>query len=153
MPHPPRTSCPPISDTVILNYVLYPHTYTHAHTLPCPQVKNYFNTEGFERWRKIYGDETAEVNKVQLDIRTVRWGEGGREGGREERGSKLRLCSPCRLLISVFFSWKLTICMVTSEGRDVTNWVTRSSSAELSSRQIYIAVLARDGEIMHRRST
>jgi magnesium-protoporphyrin O-methyltransferase len=33
-----------------------------------PQVKNYFNTAGFERWRKIYG-ETDEVNKVQLDIR------------------------------------------------------------------------------------
>ncbi|GIL98429.1 hypothetical protein Vretimale_3811, partial [Volvox reticuliferus] len=32
-------------------------------------VKNYFNTAGFERWRKIYG-ETSEVNKVQLDIRT-----------------------------------------------------------------------------------
>lgn len=31
-------------------------------------VKNYFNTTGFERWRKIYG-ETDEVNKVQLDIR------------------------------------------------------------------------------------
>lgn len=31
-------------------------------------VKNYFNTAGFERWRKIYG-ETDEVNKVQLDIR------------------------------------------------------------------------------------
>ena len=40
--------------------------------------------------------------------------------------------------------------MVTSEGRDVTNWVTWSSSAELSSRQIYIAVL---DQIMHRRST
>ncbi|GAX83948.1 hypothetical protein CEUSTIGMA_g11372.t1 [Chlamydomonas eustigma] len=31
-------------------------------------VKNYFNTVGFERWRKIYG-ETDEVNRVQLDIR------------------------------------------------------------------------------------
>lgn len=31
-------------------------------------VKNYFDTEGFERWRKIYG-ETSDVNKVQLDIR------------------------------------------------------------------------------------
>merc|ERR1719387_2785290 len=31
-------------------------------------VKNYFNTEGFDRWKKIYG-ETDEVNKVQLDIR------------------------------------------------------------------------------------
>eukprot|EP00466_Bigelowiella_natans_P019803 jgi/Bigna1/92591/estExt_fgenesh1_pm.C_370010 len=31
-------------------------------------VANYFNGEGFERWRKIYG-ETDEVNKVQLDIR------------------------------------------------------------------------------------
>ena len=32
-------------------------------------VKNYFNTKGFERWNKIYG-ETDDVNKVQLDIRT-----------------------------------------------------------------------------------
>ncbi|CAG9463690.1 unnamed protein product [Pedinophyceae sp. YPF-701] len=31
-------------------------------------VKNYFNTAGFERWRKIYG-ETDDVNKVQRDIR------------------------------------------------------------------------------------
>lgn len=35
------------------------------------QVKQYFNTTGFERWNKIYG-ETDEVNKVQLDIRNVR---------------------------------------------------------------------------------
>ena len=32
-------------------------------------VKNYFETKGLERWRKIYGD-TDDVNKVQLDIRT-----------------------------------------------------------------------------------
>eukprot|EP00887_Chlorella_sp_A99_P005877 scaffold1.g5877.t1 len=31
-------------------------------------VKKYFDTAGFERWNKIYG-ETEEVNKVQLDIR------------------------------------------------------------------------------------
>lgn len=31
-------------------------------------VRNYFDTKGFERWRKIYG-ETDDVNKVQLDIR------------------------------------------------------------------------------------
>eukprot|EP00898_Chlorokybus_atmophyticus_P008736 jgi/Chlat1/8864/Chrsp91S08175 len=31
-------------------------------------VRNYFDTTGFERWRKIYG-ETDDVNKVQLDIR------------------------------------------------------------------------------------
>lgn len=31
-------------------------------------VKKYFNTSGFDRWRKIYG-ETEDVNKVQLDIR------------------------------------------------------------------------------------
>lgn len=31
-------------------------------------VQNYFNTTGFDRWRRIYGD--GEVNKVQLDIRT-----------------------------------------------------------------------------------
>jgi hypothetical protein len=53
-------------------------------------VKNYFNTTGYERWRKIYG-ETEDVNKVQLDIRTghaqtvdkvLRWvdEEGGVKG-------------------------------------------------------------------------
>lgn len=31
-------------------------------------VKDYFNTKGFDRWRRIYGD--GDVNKVQLDIRT-----------------------------------------------------------------------------------
>jgi magnesium-protoporphyrin O-methyltransferase len=31
-------------------------------------VRNYFNTVGADRWKKIYG-ETDEVNKVQLDIR------------------------------------------------------------------------------------
>eukprot|EP00850_Spirogloea_muscicola_P024498 SM000931S25032 [mRNA] locus=s931:194:2012:+ [translate_table: standard] len=33
------------------------------------QVRNYFNTQGFDRWCKIYG-EADDVNKVQLDIRT-----------------------------------------------------------------------------------
>ena len=32
-------------------------------------VREYFNTSGFDRWKKIYG-ETDDVNKVQLDIRT-----------------------------------------------------------------------------------
>lgn len=31
-------------------------------------VREYFNSKGFDRWRRIYG-ETDEVNKVQLDIR------------------------------------------------------------------------------------
>lgn len=31
-------------------------------------VKKYFNTSGYDRWKKIYG-ETDDVNKVQLDIR------------------------------------------------------------------------------------
>ena len=31
-------------------------------------VKDYFNSTGFDRWKRIYGD--GEVNKVQLDIRT-----------------------------------------------------------------------------------
>lgn len=31
-------------------------------------VKDYFNSEGFDRWRRIYG-ETDDVNKVQLNIR------------------------------------------------------------------------------------
>mmetsp|Transcript_12027 Transcript_12027/g.16690 ORF Transcript_12027/g.16690 Transcript_12027/m.16690 type:complete len:274 (+) Transcript_12027:67-888(+) len=33
------------------------------------EVREYFNTNGFERWNKIYSD-SDEVNKVQLDIRT-----------------------------------------------------------------------------------
>ena len=33
------------------------------------EVKEYFDTEGFKRWNKIYSD-SSEVNKVQLDIRT-----------------------------------------------------------------------------------
>lgn len=31
-------------------------------------VKEYFNNDGFQRWRRIYGDGD-DVNKVQLDIR------------------------------------------------------------------------------------
>lgn len=31
-------------------------------------VREYFNNNGFQRWKKIYGD-TDDVNKVQLDIR------------------------------------------------------------------------------------
>lgn len=31
-------------------------------------VRNYFNTQGFERWKRIYG-EMDDVNSVQLDIR------------------------------------------------------------------------------------
>jgi magnesium-protoporphyrin O-methyltransferase len=31
-------------------------------------VKEYFNSTGFDRWQRIYGD--GKVNKVQLDIRT-----------------------------------------------------------------------------------
>ena len=31
-------------------------------------VREYFNSTGFDRWRRIYGD--GEVNKVQLDIRS-----------------------------------------------------------------------------------
>ncbi|GMH37321.1 hypothetical protein BSKO_05194 [Bryopsis sp. KO-2023] len=53
-------------------------------------VKAYFNSEGFSRWKKIYG-ETDEVNKVQMDIReghaqtidkVLKWldEEGGVEG-------------------------------------------------------------------------
>ena len=30
-------------------------------------VKDYFNSTGFDRWKRIYGD--GDVNKVQLDIR------------------------------------------------------------------------------------
>lgn len=31
-------------------------------------MREYFNNNGFQRWKKIYGD-TDEVNKVQMDIR------------------------------------------------------------------------------------
>ncbi|MTV28895.1 methyltransferase domain-containing protein, partial [Nitriliruptoraceae bacterium ZYF776] len=31
-------------------------------------VREYFTNDGFQRWKKIYGD-TDDVNKVQLDIR------------------------------------------------------------------------------------
>ena len=31
-------------------------------------VKDYFNSTGFDRWRRIYGN-TDEINKVQRDIR------------------------------------------------------------------------------------
>ncbi|WP_061546468.1 magnesium protoporphyrin IX methyltransferase [Cylindrospermopsis raciborskii] len=31
-------------------------------------VREYFNSTGFDRWKRIYGD--GEVNRVQLDIRT-----------------------------------------------------------------------------------
>ena len=33
------------------------------------EVREYFNTEGFNRWNKIYS-ESDDVNSVQLDIRT-----------------------------------------------------------------------------------
>ncbi|WOK92918.1 magnesium protoporphyrin IX methyltransferase, chloroplastic [Canna indica] len=32
-------------------------------------VREYFNNTGFERWKKIYGEATEDVNRVQLDIR------------------------------------------------------------------------------------
>lgn len=32
-------------------------------------MRAYFNSTGFERWRKIYGSATDGVNRVQLDIR------------------------------------------------------------------------------------
>jgi len=33
------------------------------------EVKDYFNTEGFNRWSRIYSED-GEVNSVQMDIRT-----------------------------------------------------------------------------------
>ena len=33
------------------------------------EVREYFNTEGFNRWNKIYS-ESDDVNTVQMDIRT-----------------------------------------------------------------------------------
>lgn len=50
-------------------------------------VKNYFNNAGYERWKKIYG-ENDDVNRVQLDIRrghaqtvdkVLRWLGDGKE--------------------------------------------------------------------------
>lgn len=55
-----------------------PTTFTTRHTTTTLQateiddkteVREYFNTEGFNRWNKIYS-ESDEVNSVQLDIRT-----------------------------------------------------------------------------------
>jgi len=37
--------------------------------------QEYFNNQGFERWNKIYSD-SAEVNKVQEDIRYVQNSKG-----------------------------------------------------------------------------
>ena len=51
---------------LVITYLGQP---TYDSPLRTPQVRNYFNQEGFNRWNKIYG-ETDEVNKVQLDIRT-----------------------------------------------------------------------------------
>jgi len=38
----------------------------HVNQTRLPQ--EYFNTEGFQRWNRIYSED-AEVNKVQADIR------------------------------------------------------------------------------------
>lgn len=43
-------------------------TTTTSATDEKTEVRNYFNTEGFNRWNKIYS-ESDEVNAVQLDIR------------------------------------------------------------------------------------
>lgn len=57
------TPCPPIA---------YVRTCNHPR-------QEYFNTEGFQRWNRIYSD-TAEVNKVQADIRCVKLEWNGKEG-------------------------------------------------------------------------
>jgi magnesium-protoporphyrin O-methyltransferase len=44
-----------------------PNTNPPKQTNEKEVVKNYFNNIGFDRWRKIYGDD--EVSKVQKDIR------------------------------------------------------------------------------------
>jgi hypothetical protein len=59
--HLPSTHCTPLNP--LCSTFLPPPPFD-----PRWQVKNYFNTDGFNRWQKIYG-ETDEVNKVQLDIR------------------------------------------------------------------------------------
>jgi hypothetical protein len=47
-----------------------PAFYTLASTVDDKtEVREYFNTEGFNRWNKIYS-ESEDVNSVQLDIRT-----------------------------------------------------------------------------------
>ena len=46
------------------------------------QVKNYFNTAGFDRWRRIYG-ETDDVNSVQRDIREGHAQTVEKVGGKE----------------------------------------------------------------------
>lgn len=47
------------------SHIIYIHIY-HGFF----NVQEYFNTEGFQRWNRIYSD-TADVNKVQADIRCV----------------------------------------------------------------------------------
>jgi magnesium-protoporphyrin O-methyltransferase len=53
-----------------------PATQNRQHVTSLPssvddktEVREYFNTEGFNRWNKIYS-ESDEVNSVQMDIRT-----------------------------------------------------------------------------------
>lgn len=84
-------------------------------------VKSYFETEGFKRWDKIYG-ETDEVNNVQLDIRighaqvsTARAGEGGPSGrpagprggqrGVGKKAGKHRLRRPCLQTVEKVLKW------------------------------------------------
>ena len=51
------------------------HQHQRQHSPLCSavddktEVREYFNTEGFNRWNKIYSD-SDEVNTVQMDIRT-----------------------------------------------------------------------------------
>lgn len=42
-----------------------PHTVHHSDV---SVLQEYFNTEGFNRWNRIYSD-SDDVNKVQADIR------------------------------------------------------------------------------------
>ena len=62
------------------------------HTILRHQLQEYFNTEGFQRWNRIYSD-TAEVNKVQADIRCVR--QIGMEYRKGREPSVLCVSSTC----------------------------------------------------------
>jgi magnesium-protoporphyrin O-methyltransferase len=46
----------------------WPSTSVHSTVDDKTEVREYFNTEGFNRWNKIYS-ESDDVNSVQLDIR------------------------------------------------------------------------------------
>ena len=71
-----KTSIPILSLAIAGASGFVPATQTRHHVTSLrssvddkTEVREYFNTEGFNRWNKIYS-ESDEVNSVQMDIRT-----------------------------------------------------------------------------------